>query len=173
MPTPDDPTLDGYVFNGWDTVIPDTVPDGGITIYGTMSLVAEPTPTPEVEEITSEDTPLAGASWALLNLILAIATALACVLMLIGYIGRKKEEENGLVVRETKKHGVVRLLTLLPGIGGIIAFILTENMKNPMVFVDRWAVLMVVIAVIQLALVLLGIKREKDMEDGQDNMANA
>lgn len=54
--------------------------------------------------------------------------------MLIGLIGKKKEEEDGVVVRETEKHGFTRMLTLVPGIGAIIAFILTENMRNPMVF---------------------------------------
>jgi len=55
-------------------------------------------------------------------------------------------------------------MTLLPAIGGIIAFILTENMKNPMAFVDRWTILMAVIAVLQIALVLLGVKKDKDVD---------
>ena len=115
-------------------------------------------------------TPLAGGPvWALLNLILTIATALASILMLIGLIGKKREEEDGVIVCETKKHGLARVLTLVPGIGGIIAFILTENMRNPMVFTDRWTLLMVIIALIQLLLVVLGVKRDKDpRDDGTD-----
>ncbi len=161
MPKPADPTLDGYSFDGWGTSIPATVPEGGLVIYGTLkSLVA-----PEPERIADAETPLAGPVWALLNLILAIATALASLLMLIGYLGKKKQMEDGIVVRETKKHGAVRLLTLLPGIGGIVAFILTENMRNPMVFTDRWTLLMVIIAAVQLVLVMFGIKRDKDPDE--------
>ncbi|MEN6595040.1 MAG: MBG domain-containing protein, partial [Clostridiaceae bacterium] len=158
MPVPADPAQDGYTFAGWTTAVPATVPEGGLTIYGTMT---ENTP----EIIPDEPTPLAGASWALLNLILAIATALGSVLMLIGLIGKKRKEElEGVVVRETKKHPVTRLMTLLPAIGGIIAFILTENMKNPMTFVDRWTILMAVIAVLQIALVILGVKKDKEVD---------
>jgi uncharacterized repeat protein (TIGR02543 family) len=160
MPVPADPAQDGYTFDGWTTAIPATVPEGGLTIYGSMTAVTIP---PEI--ITEEPTPLAGASWALLNLILAIATALGSVLMLIGLVGKKRKEEvEGVVVRETKKHPVTRLMTLLPAIGGIIAFILTENMKNPMAIVDRWTILMAVIAVLQIALVLLGVKKDKDVD---------
>ena len=169
MPKPADPSLSGFAFEGWSVTIPATVPDGGLVVYGSMSPVAPSTPAPE--RIADAETPLAGPAWALLNLILAIATALASLLMLIGYIGRKKQTEEDMVVRETKKHGAVRLLTLLPGIGGIVAFILTENMRNPMVFMDRWTLLMILIAAVQLVLVLLGIKRDKhptatDPEEG-------
>jgi len=161
MPKPADPSLSGYSFEGWSTTIPATVPEGGLVIYGTLKSAVAPEP----ERIAEAETPLAGPAWALLNLILAIATALASLLMLIGYLGKKKQMEDGIVVRETKKHGAVRLLTLLPGIGGIVAFILTENMRNPMVFTDRWTLLMVIIAAVQLVLVLLGVKRDKDLDE--------
>jgi cell division protein FtsW (lipid II flippase) len=138
------------------------MPDEDLVIYGTMrmqSVFREP------ELIPEEETPLAGGPvWALLNLILTIATALASILMLLGLIGKKKEEEDGVVIRETKKHGFARVLTLLPGIGAIIAFILTENMRNPMVFTDRWTLLMIIIALVQLILVLFGIKKDKEPE---------
>ncbi len=170
MPQPADPTLTGFTFDGWDVTIPATVPDGGLVIYGSLSPVGAPTPTPVVERIDDTETPLAGPVWALLNLILAIATALASLLMLVGYLGKKKQTEEGVVVRETKKQGAARLMTLLPGIGGIVAFILTENMKNPMAFTDRWTLLMVIIAAIQLVLVLLGIKRDKKPDDTPTDM---
>ena len=67
-------------------------------------------------------------------------------------------------MNEIEKHGLTRVLTLLPGIGAIIAFILTENMRNPMVFTDRWTLLMVIIALVQLVLVIFGAKKKKEPE---------
>ncbi|MPM96570.1 UDP-N-acetylmuramoylalanine--D-glutamate ligase [bioreactor metagenome] len=95
MPVPADPAQDGYTFDGWTTAIPATVPEGGLTIYGSMTAVTIP---PEI--ITEEPTPLAGASWALLNLILAIATALGSVLM----FSRSGEVENGAYLKEGAIH---------------------------------------------------------------------
>jgi len=162
MPVPTNPTLNGYTFDGWTTAIPATVPDGDLVIYGTVTITGTEE---EPELVPEEDTPLAGGPvWALLNLILTIATALASILMLLGLIGKKKEEQDGVVVRETKKHPVIRVMTLLPGIGAIIAFILTENMRNPMVFTDRWTLLMVIITLVQLVLVVFGAKRDKEPE---------
>ena len=160
MPQPTNPALEGYTFQGWTTAIPATVPVGGLTIYGTMTQNEEP---PIV--VPDEPVPLAGPSWALVNLILAIATALASVLMLIGLIGKKKREElEGAVVRETKKHPVMRWLTLVPTVGGIVAFLLTENMKNPMAWIDRWTILMGAIALAQLVFVIFGLKKDKDVD---------
>jgi uncharacterized repeat protein (TIGR02543 family) len=165
MPVPPNPSQEGYAFDGWTTAIPSTVPDGNLVIYGTVTLQSmKDNPDDEPEVVPDEETPLAGPVWALLNLILTIATALASILMLIGLIGKKKEEEDGVVVRETEKHGLARVLTLVPGIGAIIAFILTENMNNPMVFTDRWTLLMIIIAFVQLVLVAFGVKKNKDLE---------
>ncbi len=160
MPVPTNPALNGYTFDGWTTAIPATVPDGDLVIYGTVSITGTDK---DPEVVPEETTPLAGGPvWALLNLILTIATALASILMLLGLIGKKKEEQDGMLVRETKKHPFTRVLTLVPGIGAIIAFILTENMRNPMVFTDRWTLLMIIITLVQLVLVVFGAKTDKD-----------
>ena len=128
-----------------------------------------------LETITDDAAALAGRNraWALLNLILAIATALTSLMMLLGFIGKKKEERelNDGTVREekVKKHGWIRLFTLLPAIGAVVAFILTENMRLPMQWTDQYTLLMVVIALIQLCLTLLGAKERSD-EDPEDTM---
>ena len=47
--------------------------------------------------------------------------------------------------------------------GAVIAFLLTENMRLPMVFTDQWTLLMAVISLIQLSVVFFAVKREKDV----------
>ena len=124
----------------------------------------------ETETVEEEDVPLAGPvsdTWALLNLILAVLTALGSVLLLIGYFG-KKEKNNGEYT--VNKKGIWRVFSLIPAIGAIVAFILTENMGNSMVFTDRWTLLMVVIAVVQ---VIVAILAKKDKEKADEDEAQA
>ena len=155
----------------------------------------EETPAAEEEEIADDETPMAapdageaiedestplagnpGAAWALLNLILMILTALGSVVLLVSYVGKKKKEqenENGQKELQytVKKKGFWRVFSLVPGIGSIIAFLLTENMANPMVFTDRWTLLMVLIALVKVIVAVLAIKK-KDEPD-EDRKATA
>ena len=124
----------------------------------------------EEESIAEEATPLAGntGAWALLNLILAVLTALGSVVLLVGYLGKKrKEDEEGKEEYTVKKHGFWRVASLIPGIGAIVAFLLTEDMSQPMAFVDRWTLLMVILAVIQIVIAVLSMK-DKQEPDEQD-----
>lgn len=137
---------------------------------------------PEVQ-IQDPEAPLAelNAQWALLNLLLAIATALVSVLLIVGYIlgksHRQSEDESQAAQdREEdsntlKRKGIWRLLSLVPGIGSIAVFLLTENMRDPMVFTDRWTLLMVLIAAVQLIISVLCIKRRKDDDEKDDPQA--
>jgi len=160
MPRPDDPYQGGYTFDGWSVAIPDIVPEGGLVIYGSMTELppvaqyAEGEESGEFEEIVENQTPLAGPSWALVNLILTIVTALASAWMLLG-LARGGED----------KRVIVRLMTLVPAIGSAIAFVLTERMKNTSLgMTDRWTVLMVGIAIVQAALVVFALWKNKPSE---------
>ncbi|MFQ7002829.1 MAG: InlB B-repeat-containing protein [Ruthenibacterium lactatiformans] len=131
-----------------------------------------PAEEPAEEEIEEADTPLAsGAAWALLNLILMLCTALVSILLLIGFLGKKKkEDENENVEYTVKRKGVTRVLSLIPAIGSIIAFLLTENMRNPMVFVDRWTWLMVLIALVQVIVCIFARKEEEPDDNAQTRL---
>ena len=88
------------------------------------------TPLANGEDIADNATPLAGlgtGAWALINLILTIVTTLLSILLLIGYIGKKKkalEDEDGNVVLdengkevmeyEKNKKGLWRLISIIP-----------------------------------------------------------
>ncbi len=146
---------------------------------------AEGTDAPEGEEptvIDDDDTPLAamgegaGRSWALLNLILTILTALISLLMLTFYFYGKRrqgEDEERQYMHsaqdgeeeELKRKGLVRLLSILPAVLALITFILTEDMRNPMIFVDKWTLLMLLYAVVNAALAILSIKKREEMEE--------
>ncbi len=146
------------------------------------------TPLANGEDIADNATPLAGlgtGAWALINLILTIVTTLLSILLLIGYIGKKKkalEDENGNVVLdengkevmeyEKNKKGLWRLISIIPALIAIIVFIFTEDMTLPMIFVDKWTILHVVIALVQVVVMVL-CKKKKDENDEDENAANA
>ncbi|MGI6121870.1 MAG: MBG domain-containing protein, partial [Saccharofermentanales bacterium] len=155
----------------------------------------EPEPTePEPTEpeptiiIPDPETPLAGGkSWALLNLLLTILTGIIMLVLWIGYFTSKKredeDEEKATVESETgdededkdslKRKGILRLLSLIPFVVAVIVFILTEDMRNPMVFVDRWTILMAAIALVQAVLALFCKKSYKEEEEEQEEEATA
>ena len=146
------------------------------------------TPLANGEDIADNATPLAGlgtGAWALINLILTIVTTLLSILLLIGYIGKKKkalEDEDGNVVLdengkevmeyEKNKKGLWRLISIIPALIAIIVFIFTEDMTLPMIFVDKWTILHVVIALVQIVVMVL-CKKKKDENDEDENAANA
>ena len=145
------------------------------------------TPLANGEDIADNATPLAGlgtGAWALINLILTIVTTLLSILLLIGYIGKKKkalEDEDGNVVLdengkevmeyEKNKKGLWRLISIIPALIAIIVFIFTEDMTLPMIFVDKWTILHVVIALVQVVVMVL-CKKKKDENDEDENAAN-
>lgn len=146
------------------------------------------TPLANGEDIADNATPLAGlgtGAWTLINLILTIVTTLLSILLLIGYIGKKKkalEDEDGNVVLdengkevmeyEKNKKGLWRLISIIPALIAIIVFIFTEDMTLPMIFVDKWTILHVVIALVQVVVMVL-CKKRKDENDEDENAANA
>ncbi len=149
VPVPNNPAQDEFTFDGWTSTIPVNMPDADVVLYGTMTRM------PVLREIIPEQqTPLAGPTWALLNLILAIVTALAIISI---FMLLKKRRE----VELTKRSKAFRWSTLVPAIGAIVAFLLTEDMSNPMVFTDQWTILMVGIAAVQVLVIVFGFQKKK------------
>jgi len=73
------------------------------------------------------------------------------------------EEEDEKEERIRKKS---KFFGLIPAIAGVIAFILTEDMRLPMIMTDRWTLLMVVILLSNL--VLAYVTRNKEDDDDED-----
>lgn len=116
----------------------------------------------DLTEIQDEETPLAkgpSGHWALLNLILAIFTALVSVLLLVFYFKGKNDDEDV----EVKRMGLFRLLSIVPAIVSVVFFILTEDMSLPMAITDKWTLLMAVFAVINVVLAFFSKKKEEEI----------
>jgi uncharacterized repeat protein (TIGR02543 family) len=172
--TPTTPTTPAAVTPPAEPTEPETIPEPQVPAAPAPTATQAPVEIPE-PEVPAAAAPSNGV-WALLNLLLTIATGILMLVLLIGYfVGKKKKyeetEQDGVEMEEThvlKRKGIFRLLSILPTLGAIIAFILTENMSLPMVFVDRWTWLMVVIAVVQVIVAVLTLKKRKhDPDDDQ------
>ena len=129
----------------------------------------------ETAMIAEQEVPMTGitaegSAWALLNLIMAVITGIISAVLLVGYFGREEREEEN-EEDKTDRKGFARVMSLIPAVGAAIAFILTENMSNPMIFTDRWTILMAVILLIQAIVAIIAKKSDEENED--DNIAEA
>ncbi len=136
----------------------------------------------DLVEIDPNEVPLAAGeglsngAWALLNLIIAIFTLLLGIVLFVTMFKRNKKAEeqpeeyveNDEVKRNPKSGLGWRVLAILCGILSPIVFLLTENILLPMIFVDRWTIVMVIILIVQLAgMALLRHARNKEEDDEQ------
>lgn len=141
----------------------------------------------------NEEVPLTGAaSWALFNLLCAIVTVILCVVLLIVYLVKKKnseendtadadnkdtpadyrsstnkdtgDDDNNNEKNEDKKKLVWRILSVVIAVLAVIVFLLTEDIRLPMVWFDKWTIMMVIILVVQIAdtVIVLYKKKERD-----------
>lgn len=121
-----------------------------------------------------ENTPV----WALLNLILAIGgAALGVAMVVVGVVRRRrkndeKQQETPADDEEGKKRKRTRLAWLIGSavlaIAGVVAFILTEDMTNAMVWMDNWTPMMIIIAVAEVVCSVFSVKRRKKDGDKED-----
>ena len=86
------------------------------------------------------------------------------LVLLIGYARKTEDIGSG---SDVKRKGFMRLFSLVPGVGAVIAFILTENMNNPMIFTDTWTMLMVAIAAVQALVVYMSLRNSDSTDDVQ------
>ena len=176
------PTPDG---GGTTTPTTPTTPGARTTDDGAT------TDEPEVEEVEDEETPLSDGDvedvednatpkgnngiWALINLIAAIVTVILGLILLLSKRHRNDEEEDeeerqarierGEEKEQEQKRGwICKVLGVIVAIASVVFFILTEDMSLPMALTDKWTIWMVVIAIVELVLVLVG-RHWKDVDD--------
>ena len=173
---------------------PPTTPTTPPTTPGTPGTTTDDgatTDEPEVEEVEDEETPLSDGDvedvednatpkgnngiWALINLIAAIVTVILGLILLLSKRHRNDEEEDeeerqarierGEEKEQEQKRGwICKVLGVIVAIASVVFFILTEDMSLPMALTDKWTIWMVVIAIVELVLVLVG-RHWKDVDD--------
>ena len=120
-----------------------------------------------------------GGAWALLNLIMTIITMILAIFEL--FAKKEKEEdpdedeetirydEDGNVIPDTyKRKGWYKAVLAVAAILQIVLFILTENMRLPMIIWDKWTLLNIIITVITAVLYAFARKWRKQDEEDDD-----
>ncbi len=119
---------------------------------------------------------LGRSHWALLNFICMIATVAIGVYELIIFLRGKKEAEiaseypdylESQVYTRRVRRRKRKLFDLIPVVLAVVAFVLTENMLLPMVFVDKWSPVMVIILLISITIAFM-TRLRRIMEEIKD-----
>lgn len=113
---------------------------------------------PEVEEkaevVLPEETPLVKlGGWSLANLIITISSVILAILLLVMKKQKEETEDNATKYYQKNKYWIV--LAVLCTILLIIVFFLTQDLRLPMIFVDNYTVIMVIIIIFNLPIYLL------------------
>ncbi len=178
---PTNPTTPPTTPVGPTTPVAPTVPAGDAGVVDVEEVEDNETPLADLpeEEINDNETPLAKTegTWALVNL---ISTIITVALGLILLISRKKKEEDQdseeVDANEdplVKKRGTfTRVVSVIIAILSVIAFLVTEDMTLKMAMVDKWTIMMVVMAVVQVIVFVFGRKwKDQDNENKNEQVA--
>ena len=105
--------------------------------------------------------------WALINLISTILSCLIAIILLL--VRRKTNKETKEQTEEEKKdkRGMLgtKTTSILVGIISIITFIFTEDMTQPMVYTDKWTILMILLLIIEIINIFVIRQQSKGEED--------
>ena len=140
---------------------------------------ATPTATPETIDDDSTPEVAPKVQWALINLIAAMLSVLLGVIVILSKHSEDEEDEDDDQVVESEeddkkstRHRRWKVIAGIDAIASVVVFILTENITNQMVLVDKWTILMVAFALIAVVSTYFGRKWHEDEED-EDSSENA
>ncbi len=136
----------------------------------------EPAPAAAPVEIEEPEVPLAASvgSWALINLITTILSVIIALGMLLTGLFKKTYEkedtENDEEDNEDRgKHKKSKIFGILPAVLSVMLFIMTEDIRLPMVLIDKWTIPMVIILIISIILAYLTKNKKKEDNDEEED----
>ena len=169
-PVPDDPTPEPSVPEL--IIVPDPEPtptpvEQEPTIE--PEPVVEPEPTVEPVEIpdkpTPESLPVSKGSWALFNLICTILTGISTILTALFFKRKEKKEDDNENDVTIKNSYLKPWSSIVLSVATIWLFIITEDMRLPMVIFDKFSPIMFILLVIGLMIMLLKNKKEEENQE--------
>ena len=169
-PVPDDPTPEPSVPEL--IIVPDPEPT---PVEPEVEPTIEPEPVvehePTVESVeipdkpTPESLPVSKGSWALFNLICSILTGISTILTALFFKRKEKKEDDNENDVTIKNSYLKPLSSIVLSVATIWLFIITEDMRLPMVIFDKFSPIMFILLVIGLMIMLLKNKKEKENQE--------
>ena len=149
------------------TIVPSETPEASATPTIEPTSTPKPTSSAETGIIDNDATPSTARKehWALINLIAAIGSVLFGLLLLLSKNKKDNdnEDEDATDEEETQKRNKVwKVVSLVDAIIAVVVFVLTENMKQPMVLVDKWTMLMILFTLISIVSFAFGRKYHEE-----------
>ena len=162
-----EPTSTTIVESGLPTpTVTPTNPTTGPIILTDLSLIDTSNAGKDGVEIKTMELPLSNVSgnWALINLITVLINFVLAIILFITWLHNHHKEDNDGTI-EVKHRTPLRVLSLFITLGSIILFMLTENVRLPMVYVDTWTLPMIIIMLVQIIVMIISKHKEKEIEE--------
>ena len=115
------------------------------------------------------------------DLVGAVLCALAALFLIFAKHSKEdddEEDQNQTVAmneeedpEQLKRKRIYKWISGLTAVISVIVFVLTENMRLPMVLVDKWTLLMVVFFLINAVTLYLGRRWHEDEDDEEQTQA--
>ena len=149
------------------TIAPSETPEASATPTIEPTSTPKPTSSAETGIIDDDATPSTARKehWALINLIAAIGSVLFGLLLLLSKNKKDNDNEDEDATDEEgtqKRNKVWKVVSLGDAIIAVVVFVLTENMKQPMVLVDKWTMLMILFTLISIVSFAFGRKYHEE-----------
>ncbi len=141
-----------------DTIPPETEADPAIPQLPEVD--ADQGPQVNIDDA---NVPLArnSGAWSLLNLILTISNIVISFALVIGYFTSKRKDDEQDDNATLKRKGLARLGSVIVALVSTLLFILTQDLRLDMVFIDRWTFTMIITTIIQI---IAGVLSKKSWE---------
>ena len=149
------------------TIAPSETPEASAIPTIEPTSTPKPSSSAETGIIDDDATPSTARKdhWALINLLAAIGSVLFGLLLLLSKNKKDKDNEDEDATDEEgtqKRNKVWKVVSLVDAIIAVVVFVLTENMKQPMVLVDKWTMLMILFTLISIVSFAFGRKYHEE-----------
>jgi membrane protein implicated in regulation of membrane protease activity len=73
-------------------------------------------------------------------------------------------------MEESNRNGIYKIISAVVAIVAVVLFILTEDLRNPMIMTDNWTLIMILLALVSVVTLFLGRRFHKESDQQEPTM---